>query len=46
MSEIRNETNYRVGRGVDRCLFEIYNSPIYQRLYRANEFNYNIRECD
>lgn len=46
MSEIRNETNYPIATQIDRGLFEIYNSPIYQRLYKANKFNYNIRKCD
>ena len=46
MSEIRNETNYPIATQIDRGLFEIYNSPIYQRLYKANKFNYNVRKCD
>lgn len=46
MTEVRNETNYPIATQIDRGLFEIYNSPIYQRLYKANKFNYNIRKCD
>lgn len=44
--EYANETNYPIATQIDRGLFEIYNSPIYQRLYKANKFNYNIRKCD
>ena len=45
-TEFTNETNYPIATQIDRGLFEIYNSPIYQRLYKANKFNYNIRKCD
>lgn len=41
-----NETNYPIATQIDKGLFDIYNSPIYQRLYKSNKFTYNVRKSD
>lgn len=41
-----NESSYTIATVIDRGLYDIYNSPIYRRLYKSSKFVYNIRKSD
>lgn len=41
-----NESSYTIATVIDKGLYDIYNSPIYRRLYKSSKFVYNIRKSD
>lgn len=41
-----NESSYPIATVIDKGLYEIYNSPIYRRLYKSSKFVYNVRKSD
>ena len=41
-----NESSYPIATVIDKGLYEIYNSPIYRRIYKSSKFVYNVRKSD
>ena len=41
-----NESSYPIATVIDKGLYEIYNSPIYRRIYKSSKFVYNLRKSD
>lgn len=41
-----NESSYTIATVIDKGLYEIYNSPIYRRIYKSSKFVYNVRKSD
>lgn len=41
-----NESAYTIATIIDKGLYELYNSPIYRRIYKSTKFVYNLRKSD